>query len=253
MQVQDCVVVFPDLHFPLHDEKALKCALKVLKAVKPSAFLCLGDVAEGEFVSHWRWKKKKRPPLEYQLPDIDKEIKEVNGLFDRIDEECDKLNIKKKMFTQGNHEKWYDYFVEENPYLESYTSRKAFRIDERGYDWYDYGVEFKVLKSKLYAYHGGHWGGINHTRSHVQNLGANIIYGHTHDAIKSVVSHLDGPKMAHSMGCLCDMNKEFLKNRSTNWTHNVGIVDIFSDGSFNLNLLTILDGITSINGKLIKG
>ena len=59
--------------------------------------------------------------------------------------------------------------------------------------------------------------------------------------------------MAHSMGCLCDMNKEFLKNRSTNWTHNVGIVDIFSDGSFNLNLLTILDGITSINGKLIKG
>jgi hypothetical protein len=83
-------------------------------------------------------------------------------------------------------------------------------------------------------------------------LGVNIIYGHTHDAIKSVVSHLDGPKMAHSMGCLCDMNKEFLKNRSTNWTHNMGILDIYKDGFFNLNVMTIIEGRTSLNGELIK-
>ena len=100
MKVQDCVVVFPDLHFPLHDEKALKCALKVLEIIKPSTFLCLGDVAEGESVSHWRWKKKRRPPLEYQLPDIKKELKKVNSLFDRIDETCDKNKDNNKIYTQ---------------------------------------------------------------------------------------------------------------------------------------------------------
>ena len=252
MKALEQVVIFPDLHFPLHDEKAFKCALKVLEIVKPSAFLCLGDIAEGNSVSHWKWKKKKRPPIEYQLPDIEKEVNEVNKHFDRIDEVLDKINVKTKLFAQGNHEIWFDNFVEENPYLKQYGSKKALQIKERGYKWYDYGLEFKILNSKLYAYHGGHWSGINHTRSHVQNLGVNIIYGHTHDAIKSVVSHLDGPKMAPSMGCLCDMNKEFLKNRSTNWTHNMGILDIYKDGFFNLNVMTIINGRTSLNGELIK-
>jgi len=247
----ETVVVFPDIHFPLHNEKALKCALRVLETVKPSGFLCLGDLVEGESVSFWKWKKKKRPPLEYQLPEIQKELKKVNAGFDRIDEVCDKVGVKKKLFAQGNHELWFDNFVEENPYLPEYLSKNALRIKERGYKWYPYGKEFKVFNSKLYAYHGGHWAGINHAKAHVQNLGANIIYGHTHDAIKSVVSHLDGPKMAHSMGCLCDMNKGFLKNRKVNWTHNVGIVDIFPDKNFNLNVLTIINGKTSLAGKII--
>ena len=64
---------------------------------------------------------------------------------------------------------------------------------------------------------------------------------------------MDGPKVAHSMGCLCSMDKEFLKNRPTNWTHNVGIIDIFTDGNFNINLLTIINGVTSLNGKIVKG
>ena len=76
MKIKERVVVFPDIHFPNHDEKAFKCALKVLKEVEPSAFLLLGDTIDGESVSHWQWSKKKRPPLEYQLPAIDKEIEE---------------------------------------------------------------------------------------------------------------------------------------------------------------------------------
>tara|TARA_R100000458_G_C8079576_1_gene114929 strand:- start:416 stop:565 length:150 start_codon:yes stop_codon:yes gene_type:complete len=48
------------------------------------------------------------------------------------------------------------------------------------------------------------------------------------------------------------MEKEFLKNRQTNWTHNVGVLDIYSDGNFNLNVLTIINGVTSFNGELIS-
>ena len=53
MTIKERVVVFPDIHFPNHDEKAFKCALNVIKAVKPSAFLLLGDTIDGESVSHW--------------------------------------------------------------------------------------------------------------------------------------------------------------------------------------------------------
>ena len=54
------------------------------------------------------------------------------------------------------------------------------------------------------------------------------------------------------MGCLCKMEKDFLKNRQTNWTHNVGVLDIYNDGNFNLNVLTIINGVTSFNGELIN-
>ena len=251
MRIKETVVIFPDIHFPNHDEKALKCALNVIKAVEPTAFLLLGDVIDGESVSHWQWRKKKRPPLEYQLPFIEEEIKQGNKGLDRIDKALEEVNCKKKQFAQGNHELWFDHFVEENPYLEHYGSRKAFKFDERGYEWYPYGKVFRVFGSKLYAYHGGHYMGIAHARTHALQMGCNIIYGHTHDSQRAVITHISGPHMAYSMGCLADMKKDYLKGRPTNWTHNVGILDIFTNGTFNLVVLDINDGVTTYGGEVI--
>ena len=252
MTIKERVVVFPDIHFPNHDEKAFKCALNILKEVKPSAFLLLGDTVDGESVSHWQWKKKKRPPLEYQLPFIEKEIKEANEGLDRIDEVLKSFKCAKKQFAQGNHEKWFDHFVEENPYLKHYGSRRAFRFDERGYKWAPYGKVIKVFGSKLYAYHGGHYMGIAHARTHALQMGCNIIYGHTHDSQKAVITHISGPHMAYSMGCLTDMTKDYLSGRPTNWTHNVAIIDIYSNNNFNLVVLDIVNGVTSYGGEIIS-
>jgi len=93
-------IVTPDKHFPLHDEKAIRCLLKAINLIKPDFYIDLGDVGEFESVSHWQWKKKKRPPLEYQLPFVEKEVIEVNKGLDRIDEALDKVNCKEKYFTQ---------------------------------------------------------------------------------------------------------------------------------------------------------
>ena len=97
MKIKDTVVIFPDIHFPYHDEKAFSCALKVLEKIKPSAFLLLGDFSEGSSVSHWQWAKKKRPPLEFQLPAIEEEIRQVNHGLDRIDRACKKVGVKTKI------------------------------------------------------------------------------------------------------------------------------------------------------------
>ena len=103
MSIKDTEVAFPDIHFPNHDEKAFKCALKVIETIKPSAFLLL-ETIDGESVSHWQWAKKKRPPLEYQLPYIKAEIRAGNEGLDRIDEVLDTAYSAQKQFTQGNHE-----------------------------------------------------------------------------------------------------------------------------------------------------
>ena len=109
MKIKERVVVFPDIHFPNHDEDAFKCALNVIREMKPTAFLLIGDVIDGASVSHWQWAKKKRPPLEYQLPAIDKEIAQGNEGLDRIDEALNAVKCKKKQFAQGNHELWFDH------------------------------------------------------------------------------------------------------------------------------------------------
>ena len=85
MQIRKRAIVIPDQHFPIHDKKAVNVTLKAIEIVKPTAFINLGDVGEWGTVSAWRWKRKKKPPLEYQLPLIDEEIKAVNKQIDSFD------------------------------------------------------------------------------------------------------------------------------------------------------------------------
>ena len=66
------------------------------------------------------------------------------------------------------------------------------------------------------------------------------------------MQHIDGAHMAHSLGCLTDMTKDYLKGRPTNWSHNVGVVDIFTNGNFNLVVLEIVNGYTSYCGEIIS-
>jgi hypothetical protein len=65
-------IVIPDQHFPIHDQAAVNVTLQAMEMIKPDIFINLGDVGEWSSVSAWQWKGKKQPPLEYQLPLINK-------------------------------------------------------------------------------------------------------------------------------------------------------------------------------------
>ena len=226
-------IVTPDKHFPMADMKAINVVCKAIEIIKPDGYIDLGDTGEWESVSHWQWKKKKRPPLEYQLPYVDEEIAQVNKGMDIIDESLDKANVKDRHFIEGNHEDWLNRFVEENPYL---------------------ATDFLV--GKLNFYHGHHYAGIQHTRNHLLRMGGNVMYGHHHDIQQSSVTHIDGVKSAWSIGCLKDMSAEanqWLGNRHHNWQHAFAIVDFYHNGFFTVHLVQIVDGKTSLWGELIKG
>ena len=247
-------IVTPDKHFPLADKGAIGCLVKAIEIVKPSGYIDLGDVGEWESVSHWQWRKKKRPPLEYQLPSVEKDIVEVNKGMDVIDEALDKVNCKERYFIEGNHDDWLNRFVEEHPYLKEMKFANAMRLSDRGYKYYPIGKLLKV--GKLNFYHGHHYAGIQHTRNHLLRMGANIMYGHHHDIQQSSVTHVDGPKSAWSIGCLKDMNAEanaWLNNRVHNWGHAFAIVDFFSGGRFTVNVVQIVNGETSLWGEVIRG
>ena len=146
-------IVTPDKHFPFEDKKAIKVLCKAIELVKPDIYIDLGDTGEWESVSHWQWKKKKRPPLEYQLPFVHKEIKAVNKGMDIIDRSLDKAGTKERHFCEGNHEDWLNRFVEENPYLaKEMLVEHALKLKERGYKYHRIGKMLKI--GKIHFYHG---------------------------------------------------------------------------------------------------
>ena len=57
-------VVTPDKHFPYADIPAIQCVVKAIALVKPTIYIDLGDTGEWENFSHWKWKKRRKPPLE---------------------------------------------------------------------------------------------------------------------------------------------------------------------------------------------
>lgn len=246
-------IVTPDKHFPLADMPAINVLCKTIEIVKPDIYIDLGDVGEWHGCSHWQWKKKKRPPVEYQLPFIEKDIVDVNSGMDIIDESLDKANCKEKYITEGNHDDWMNRFTEEHPYL-NYEFKNVVKLDERGYIFYPIGKYLKV--GKLFFYHGHHFGSINHTRNHLVKLGSNIMYGHHHDLQQSSLTHMDGVKSAWSIGCLKDMGDEknsWLGNRKHNWSHAFSIVDFFENGYFTVHVIQIINGRTSLWGNVIDG
>ena len=247
-------VVTPDKHFPLADTAAIRCLCKAIEMVKPSIYIDLGDTGEwGEF-SHWKYKRKKRPPLEMMIPKLDRDVAGVNVGMDIIDEALDKVGCKRKYHTQGNHDIWPDMFVEEHPYLSQYKFKNAVHLKERGYISYPHGKHLKI--GKLYFYHGDQYGGQYHTANHLRKLGCNIMYGHHHSLQQDSVTHMDGPKSAWSLGCLKDMSgdkNQWLGGRQHKWAHAFGVIDFFARGHFTVHIVQIVNGMASLWGELIKG
>jgi hypothetical protein len=247
-------VVTPDKHFPTADDAAISCVTQAIEIIKPDMYIDLGDVGEWHGASHWQWRKKKRPPLEYQLPFIHQDMDDVNAGMDRIDEALDKAGCKTKHMLEGNHDDWMNRFVDEHPYLSGLKFKDAVKLKERGYKYHKCGDYLKI--GKLAFYHGHHFAGIHHTRNHLLRLGTNVMYGHHHDIQQTSVTHFDGQKSAWSIGCLKDMSKDenaWLGGRKHNWSHAFAVVDFYNKGLFTVHVVQIINGKTALWGELIDG
>jgi predicted phosphodiesterase len=247
-------VVFPDQHYPIHDVKAMNVAHQVLEKVKPDIFINLGDVGEWESVSSHKYKKKKRPPLEFILPNVEQEVEYVNKELDKVDAILDKVGCKERHICQGNHDEWLDKFVEENPYLDHLTFRKACYWDKRGFKFKKYNEVLTI--GKLSFIHGAYTGP-THAKKHLESYGTNLLYGHVHDLQRHSMTRLkDGAISAWSLGCLKDMRAEkntWLRGRLHNWNHAVAIIDFWKNGNFAIQIVEIVKGKTVLNGEEIVG
>ena len=248
-------IVIPDRHIPLHDESACNIVKQAIDIVKPDVFIDLGDVGEWDSVSHWKYKRRKRPPLEYQLPKIKEEIEEVNNELD----DWDKIlkNVETKIILKGNHDVWLDDFCEENPYdelgISKFRFKNACRWIDRGYKYYEHNVPLQI--GKLLFIHGA-FTTMYHTRRHLECYGMSIMYGHCHDVQHHTQTKVSGTIGAWSIGCLKDMSREkntWLRGNLHNWKHAFAIVQWFPNHNFRVEVVDILKGKTTLWGNELEG
>jgi len=247
-------IVTPDKHFPIHDKKALSVVCQAIEIIKPTTYIDLGDTGEWEYFSTHYWKGRSAKPMEDLIPLLDKDVKAVNKGMDEIDKVLDKVNCKERHFVQGNHEVWLDKFVTRYPYLDRYMTYNALNLKERGYSYYPYNKQKGLKIGKLNFTHGK-FTSKYHSFKHLDVYGESIMYGHTHDLQRHTKTHRGGTISAWSLGCLKDIeaDEDWLRGSLTNWNHGFAIVNFFANGNFNVEVVEIINGKTTLWGNLIKG
>ena len=250
------VLIIPDTHITYPDSpeggidpKAESVLWQAINIIRPNECVHLGDAGEWQSMSHWQWKRRKRPPFEYLAPTIAAEALAVNDWLTKLEKKlcavkCDKITI-----LEGNHEVWCDNFAEEEARPE-YTAKRLMLIKERGYEWYEHG-EFMRL-GKLHLTHGGHFTGLHHAYKTVLGLSASAVYGHFHNVEFAHVMHLGGEYGAWCVGCLCKLDKKFLNHRPSSWSHALTVVHVESDGRFHVEVVDIYDGVGYIYGRRVE-
>jgi hypothetical protein len=250
------VLVIPDTHVTVPnsteggiDPKAESVLFQAIDIVRPNECVHIGDVGEWSTMSHWQWKRRKRPPTEWLVPLITAETAAINLWLNRLQSALGKAKCNKLTITEGNHEVWCNNFAEEEARPE-YTAYNLMNIKTRGIEWHAHGKFAKI--GKLHATHGGHFTGLHHAYKTVLGLSASCMYGHFHNTEFAHVMHLGGAFGAWCIGCLCKLDKKFLNNRPTNWSHALGIVHVESDGRFHVEVVDIYDGVGYVYGKRLE-
>lgn len=250
------ILVIPDTHCTYEgspeggiDPKAESILFQAIPIIKPTTVVHIGDVGEWNSVTHWQWKRRKRPPFEYIAPTVAKEALAVNDWLNKLQTKLEKVGCDRVVITQGNHDLWLDHFAEEEARPE-FSAYNMMLIKERGYEWYEHG-EFASI-GKLHFTHGGHFTGVNHAHKTAVGLSASCMYGHLHSVEFAHVKRLGGAHGAWCIGCLCKLDKKFLGGRPTNWSHALAIVHIESDGTFHPEIVDIYEGVGYVYGKRLE-
>lgn len=242
------MVVQPDTHVPYHDHAAVEAFCSFVKWYKPHGLINLGDFLENESVSHWPTATSKPRRL---VP----EIKTGRMLLRKIGDAAGPQCIFKR-FIIGNHEDWLDQMLV-NKIPEVYDGIEELGIGLRIQDLLelkDLGYRVipmnEILQVGNLCYIHGYYTQTHHAKKHLEVFGTNLMYGHLHDSQEYSAVSIKGIHQATSIGCLRQLNADFLKGKPNNWSHNFGIVEYRIDGNYTKVVPTIVDGEFSYAGKI---
>lgn len=244
-------VVYADLHAPYHDPHALSILCQVIAIEKPNTIVDLGDTGDWDSISRFN----KGLPRKQEGKRLIKDIRTVQDIDLQVHSACpESSRVKHK----GNHEERLERYLDEHPELEGV-------LDEVLHCNNLY-KDVKEIKhggfsniGKLMFHHGDRRGyqSIHHAKQWA-SIGRSIVYGHHHSVQQFAhetltKSGIPDKHRAFAIGCLCDLNRDWMENKKSLWQQSFAVVYFDEQGFFNLYNIDITNKQAIWNGKIYKG
>jgi hypothetical protein len=242
-----------DLHHPEYHRPTITALFDFLTHNKVSGFIFGGDQFNNDCISH----HTKNKPL-YRLRNAFKKDEDtfraeiLNPLEKLLPEGCEKVWI------EGNHERFEDDLVEEQPELEGLVDRvHNLKLEEKGWQIVSLGRVFK--HGHLSFLHGewltgiGNQAGAFPSKKLVEVMAGNAVAGHTHTAQSFTrISPVDQDEkwMGWIAPCACNVNPAYLRNRPTAWLNGFVIVEFMPGGNFNCYPIVVSKGQFAYGGRI---
>lgn len=236
-------LIVGDTHGPKHDRRAIDCVLQYTGDYKPDTIIHVGDVGHFESVSHWIADKRLKLEGLRVKSDIESAVDILNKFhLTATEAEC--------IVTMGNHDDWCQQYVDVHAELKGLLDLEG---EYKKVGWKVIPLNKPYQLGKLLVFHGL-FTSKYHANQTVHAFSKSCLYGHTHDRQSYTESFYDGEKEAQSIGCLCDLNPDYLKNRQKRWVHGFATVDVdTTTGDFFVDFIKIVKGKFSRNGKIYDG
>lgn len=234
------VLRLSDIHFPLHDERALEASINYGIKKDPTVLLLDGDIIDCHSISRY----DKDPRHRY----TETELRMIADQFSDFRKAFPKARI---IYKSGNHEfRIESYLLSKAPELFGLPGMDLpGLISMVNGPESIMGVEFigdnrTIRMGHLSFLHGHEFrggGGVNPARWIYLRTGVSCIIGHFHKTSEHSEPNLHGSQIGcWSTGCLCELRPQY--DRKAKWNHGFAYVDVDSDGMFNVENRRIIDG-----------
>jgi len=230
------ILFLSDIHLPYHNVQALHLALEYGKKHNVDTIWLNGDILD-MFQCSFHEKSPTGASIRHEFDVAEQFLRALRKHFPRA-------NI---YFKEGNHERrWKRYLRIKAPEV---LSMKEFEIPiilkfgELGIQWIDNETLTKF--GNLNVIHGNEFkggGGVNPARSLYMRAKDNCIAGDKHKTGENTEGSLNGNIVTTwAVGCLCELNPEYLPMAHVNWNH--GAAHILMDGdNFSVKNMRIYKG-----------
>jgi hypothetical protein len=245
-----------DTHWPQTDTPTAHALLDFLEHVPVDGFTFGGDQFHFDCISHHtKGKGLYRLPGSYR-----REIETFDQQF-LSQVEARLRPDAAKVWHIGNHERFEDDLIEEQPELQGIVDHtRILRLEERGWQVVPLGHCSRI--GKLVVIHGegltgiGNQAGMYPSRKAVDLYGAPVVAGHTH-APQSFTKICAVEHTQKHMGWIAPIlgrvNPTYLRNRPTAWLNGFVLVELMPNNNFNLYTIIVTKGKFSFAGHIYGG
>lgn len=244
-------IAIADTHIPYENKACINILLDFIDDFDPDYFIAAGDILDFDQICTYNTKQGEQKAKLLEDKRIKDDYKYVNTkIINPIESKLS--NNATKVFITGNHEYRINALINTDP-----NTHEGYIELENNIDLSDW----KLLKINE-AYRLGHMNFIHgdattiwHSRKNIDTYSEQIFSFHVHtNQIFTKITPLDLlPQQGVSIGCMCNKNPEWMKNKPNAWLHQFLYFYIFEDGSFRYYTPIILNNKTIINDKIYRG